>query len=33
MEKFDVLVLGELNVDLLLNDIAQYPVVGKEILA
>ena len=33
MVKFDVLVIGELNVDLILNDIAQHPVVGKEILA
>ena len=33
MAKFDVLVLGELNVDLILNDIAQHPVVGKEIIA
>jgi sugar/nucleoside kinase (ribokinase family) len=29
----DVLVIGELNVDLILNKIASFPVVGKEILA
>ena len=31
--KFDVLVIGELNADLLLNDIMEFPSVGKEILA
>ncbi len=30
---FDVLVAGELNVDLILNRLDQFPVVGKEILA
>jgi sugar/nucleoside kinase (ribokinase family) len=30
---FDVLVAGELNVDLILNDILQFPEIGKEILA
>lgn len=29
----DVLVIGELNIDLILNKIASLPVVGKEILA
>lgn len=34
MEKpLDVLVIGELNVDIILNKIASLPVVGKEILA
>lgn len=33
MKKFDVLVVGELNVDLILNDIDTFPVVGKEIIA
>ena len=31
--KYDVLVVGELNVDLILNDIASLPQVGKEIIA
>lgn len=31
MKKFDILALGELNVDLLLNRIAGFPEVGKEI--
>jgi len=31
--KFDVLVVGELNVDLILNQIAKFPVIGKEVLA
>ncbi len=30
---FDVIVVGELNVDLILNGIEGFPVVGKEILA
>ena len=30
---FDVLVAGELNVDLILNRLDQFPAVGKEILA
>ena len=30
---FDVLVVGELNVDLILNGLQSMPVVGKEILA
>lgn len=30
---FDVLVIGELNIDLILNNIASFPVLGKEILA
>jgi sugar/nucleoside kinase (ribokinase family) len=32
-KKFDILVVGELNVDLILNDIAGFPAMGKEILA
>jgi sugar/nucleoside kinase (ribokinase family) len=30
---FDVLVIGELNVDLILNDIEKFPAIGKEVLA
>lgn len=30
---FDVLVVGELNVDLILNQIEKFPVIGKEVLA
>src|SRR5688500_14588562 len=30
---FDVLVVGELNVDLILNNIEKFPVIGKEVLA
>jgi sugar/nucleoside kinase (ribokinase family) len=30
---FDVLVAGELNVDLILNQIEKFPIVGKEVLA
>ena len=34
MEKqFDVLVIGELNVDLILNQIEKFPEMGKEIIA
>lgn len=33
MKKFDILALGELNVDLLLNHIAGFPEIGKEIFA
>lgn len=33
MRNFDVLVVGELNIDLILNDIDQTPEIGKEILA
>lgn len=33
MKKFDVLVIGELNVDLILNQIESFPQIGKEILA
>ncbi|HMJ70284.1 MAG TPA: carbohydrate kinase family protein [Cyclobacteriaceae bacterium] len=33
MTPFDVLVVGELNVDLILNKIDQFPVMGKEVLA
>lgn len=32
-KKFDVLVVGELNVDLILNKLEKFPEVGKEILA
>ena len=32
-KKFDVIVVGELNIDLILNQIDGQPVVGKEILA
>jgi len=31
--KFDVIVIGELNIDLILNQIEGFPEVGKEILA
>lgn len=30
---YDVIVAGELNADLLLNDINEFPVIGKEIIA
>ena len=30
---FDIIVIGELNVDIILNDIASFPEIGKEILA
>jgi sugar/nucleoside kinase (ribokinase family) len=33
MKKFDIIALGELNVDLLLNRIEGFPELGKEILA
>ncbi len=33
MKKFDVLVVGELNIDLILDSLQQFPEVGKEILA
>ena len=33
MKKFDILALGELNVDLLLNQISGFPEIGKEIFA
>lgn len=32
-KKFDIIVVGELNVDLILNQIEGFPEVGKEILA
>ncbi len=32
-KKFNVIVVGELNIDLILNKIAAFPVMGKEILA
>lgn len=31
--KFDVLVVGELNVDLILNQLEKFPAMGKEIIA
>ncbi|WP_165747831.1 carbohydrate kinase family protein [Cellulophaga sp. Z1A5H] len=33
MKFFDVLVIGELNVDIILNQIQGFPVIGKEIIA
>jgi len=33
MKTFDVIVVGELNVDIILNHIDRFPEVGKEILA
>lgn len=33
MTRFDIMVIGELNVDLLLNNIDGFPEMGKEILA
>jgi len=33
MKKKDVLVIGELNVDILLNKVKGFPVIGQEILA
>jgi sugar/nucleoside kinase (ribokinase family) len=32
-KQFDVIVVGELNVDLILNQIEQFPTIGKETLA
>ena len=32
-KKFDIIVVGELNIDLILNQIEGFPEVGKEILA
>ena len=32
-KSYDVVVVGELNIDLILNQIDQFPVVGKEVLA
>lgn len=32
-KKFDVLVAGELNIDLILDKLDQFPVIGKEIMA
>lgn len=32
-KKFDVLVPGELNIDLILDKLDQFPVIGKEIMA
>jgi sugar/nucleoside kinase (ribokinase family) len=33
MKKYDVLVIGELNIDLIMNKIDAFPALGKEILA
>lgn len=33
MKKFDVVVVGELNADLILGDITSFPEMGKEIIA
>lgn len=33
MKNFDVIVVGELNVDLILNQIASFPTIGKETIA
>ena len=33
MKKFDIVVVGELNIDLILSDIPAFPELGKEILA
>ncbi len=33
MKKFDILVMGELNIDLILNRIQAFPKVGTEVLA
>jgi sugar/nucleoside kinase (ribokinase family) len=30
---YDILVVGELNVDLVLNNLGSFPEVGKEVLA
>ena len=32
-KEFDVIVVGELNVDLILDEIEQFPEIGKEVLA
>jgi sugar/nucleoside kinase (ribokinase family) len=32
-KQFDILIAGELNVDLILNDIEKFPEIGKEVLA
>jgi sugar/nucleoside kinase (ribokinase family) len=32
-KQFDVVVIGELNVDLILNQIGKFPEIGKEMLA
>ena len=33
MKSFDVLVIGELNIDIILDDIQGFPEIGKEIMA
>ena len=33
MVKYDIVALGELNIDLILNDIRGFPEIGKEIIA
>ena len=32
-KKYDVLVVGELNVDLILSDIEKFPEIGKEVFS
>src|SRR5690348_1290984 len=32
-KQFDVLVAGELNIDMILDQLEKFPVIGKEILA
>lgn len=32
-KKYDVLVVGELNIDLIMNDIEMFPEIGKEVIA
>ncbi len=32
-KKFDVLVVGELNIDLIMNEIEKFPEIGKEVIA
>lgn len=32
-KEIDVIVIGELNVDIIMNEIASFPVIGKEIMA
>ena len=33
MQKYDILVAGDLNVDLIFNDIERMPQIGEEVLA
>ena len=32
-DRFDVIVVGELNIDIIMNGINRFPEIGKEILA